>query len=448
MIKPKLLVVEDDQNIRTQMKWALVQDYEVFLAIDGKQAMEIMKRERPGIVTLDLGLPPNPEDNTAGFKLLDEILQYEHSTKVVVVTGSPERSAALQSISQGAHDFFTKPIDVDELKALLKRAHYVYTLESEVRTLQKQVHESAFGEMIGSSPNMLEVFTTVRKVATTDVSVLITGESGTGKELIARAIHAESIRQDKPFVPINCGAIPENLMESELFGHEKGAFTGAHALRKGKIEAAKGGTLFLDEIGELPLALQVKLLRFLQDHKIERVGGRESIEVDLRVVAATNRDIKLMAAEETFREDLYYRLAVLTIELPPLRERSEDIMVLAKAFLKKYSTDNSKPKQLSHDAIEAISGYDWPGNVRELENRLHRATTMAEGATITPRDIGLDSDQYSEQILDLKKARENVDRKYINMAILKNNGNVSKAAEELGLSRPTLHNLLKKYKIG
>ena len=446
MIKPKLLVIEDDQNIRTQMKWALVQDYEVFLAMDGKQAMEIMKRERPGIVTLDLGLPPHPEDNSEGFKLLDEILQYEHSTKVIVVTGSPERSAALQSISQGAHDFFTKPIEVDELKAMLKRAHYVYTLESEYRALQKQVHESSFGEMIGSSPKMQEVFSTVRKVATTDVSVLITGESGTGKELVARAIHNESMRQDKPFVPINCGAIPENLMESELFGHEKGAFTGAHMLRKGKIEAAMGGTLFLDEIGELPLALQVKLLRFLQDHKIERVGGRESIEVDLRVVVATNRDIKKMAAEETFREDLYYRLAVLTIDLPPLRERSEDIMVLAKSFLKKYSTDN-KQKQLSRDAIEAINGYDWPGNVRELENRLHRATTMAEGATITPRDIGLDSDQYSEQVLDLKKARENVDKKYINMAILKNNGNISKAAEELGLSRPTLHNLIKKYKI-
>lgn len=448
MIKPKLLVVEDDQNIRTQMKWALVQDYGVFLAMDAKQAMEIMKRERPGIVTLDLGLPPHPEDNTEGFKLLDEILQFEPSTKVVVVTGSPERSAALQSISQGAHDFFTKPINIDELKAILKRAHYVYTLESEYRALQKQLHESAFDEIIGSSPKMQEVFSTVRKVATTDVSVLITGESGTGKELVARAIHKQSMRQDKPFVPINCGAIPENLMESELFGHEKGAFTGAHMRRKGKIEAAEGGTFFLDEIGELPLALQVKLLRFLQDHKIERVGGRESIEVDLRIIAATNKDIKMLATEEKFREDLYYRLAVLTIELPPLRERGEDVMILAKAFLNKFSTGSNKPKQLSHDAVEAINGYNWPGNVRELENRLHRATTLAEGPTISASDFGLGSDQYSEQILDLKKARENVDRKYINMAFMKNNGNISKAAAELGLSRPTLHNLLKKYKIG
>ncbi|MFQ5432922.1 MAG: PEP-CTERM-box response regulator transcription factor [Nitrospinota bacterium] len=447
MIKPKLLVVEDDQNIRTQMKWALVQDYGVFLAMDAIQAMEIMKRERPGIVTLDLGLPPHPEDNTEGFKLLDEILQFERSTKVVV-TGSPERSAALQSISQGAHDFFTKPIDIDELKAILKRAHYVYTLESEYRALQKQVHESAFGEIIGTSPKMQEVFNTVRKVSTTDVSVLITGESGTGKELVAKAIHKQSMRQDKPFVPINCGAIPENLMESELFGHEKGAFTGAHVQRKGKIEIAEGGTLFLDEIGELPLALQVKLLRFLQDHRIERVGGREPFEVDLRVIAATNKDIKMMATKEMFREDLYYRLAVLSIELPPLRERGEDIMILAKVFLKKFSTDNNKPKQLSRDAVEAINGYDWPGNVRELENRLHRATTLAEGVTISASDFGLGSDQYSEQILDLKKARENVDRKYIGMAIMKNNGNISKAAEELGLSRPTLHNLLKKYKIG
>ena len=447
MIKAKVLVVEDDQNIRTQMKWALVQDYEVFLATDGKKAMDVMKRERPGIVTLDLGLPPAPENTTEGFKLLGQILEFEPSTKVMVVTGSPERSAAIQAISQGAHDFFTKPIDIDELKAILKRANYVFTLESEYKALQKQVHESAFGEIIGSSPEIQEVFKTVRKVATTDVSILITGESGTGKELVARAIHNQGARKDKPFIPINCGAIPENLMESELFGHEKGSFTGAHALRKGKFEVAAGGTLFLDEIGELPMALQVKLLRFLQDHKIERVGGREQIEVDIRVIAATNRDIKKMAAQELFREDLYYRLAVLIIDMPPLRERGEDIMLLAKAFLHKYSTNQNKPKHLSQDAVDAINGYDWPGNVRELENRLHRATTLSEGANITPADIGLGPEQFTEQILDLKRARENVDRKYINMAIMKFKGNISKAADELGLSRPTLHNLIKKHKI-
>ena len=449
MDKPKALVVDDDENILTQMKWALAQDYEVFLAMDAVSAMETIERERPPLVTLDLGLPPDAEGTTEGIRLLGRILNFESTTKVLVVTGSPDRSAALTAISQGAHDFFTKPIDIDELKAILKRAYYVHSLESEYKALQARLSEYATGEVIGSSRMMQDVLRTARKVATTDAAVLVTGESGSGKEVIAKVIHGQSMRKDKPFVPINCGAIPENLMESELFGHEKGAFTGAHAQRKGKIETAAGGTLFLDEIGELPLPLQVKLLRFLQDHTIERVGGRKPIEIDVRVIAATNRDLQQLVSEGRFREDLYYRLAVVTVELPPLRDRGEDVILLAKSFLSRFSRDGGvgSAKHFSREAIDALNAYKWPGNVRELENKIRRATALAGGSEITPEDLGLGGERHAEQTLDLKKAREDLDRKYISMAMLKHGGNISKAAEELGLSRPTLHGLLKKYNI-
>ena len=446
--KPKILVVDDDEGIRTQMKWALIQDYDVYLAKDGKKALHLMEREHPSLVTLDLGLPPNPEDTSEGFRLLSQIMLDYPSVKVIVVSGHHEREAALKAISNGAYDFFTKPINIEELKAMLKRGHYVHTLETEYSALQSHIQRQPIGgEIIGSSEKMQGIFTTVRRVATTDVSVLIAGESGTGKELIARAIHFHSIRKNNPFIPINCGAIPENLMESELFGHEKGAFTGAHIQRKGRIELANCGTLFLDEIAELPLSLQVKILRFLQDHKIERVGGRETIEVDLRVVAATNKDIKRLISEGLFREDLYYRLAVVTIDLPPLRERGEDIFILAKTFLKKFAVDGREPKKLSSEAIDAIMLYEWPGNVRELENKMRRAITLAEGPTITPGDIGLAAGGANAKHLDLKIAREMLDRQYICLAISKNNGNISKAAEELGLTRSTIHYLINKYNI-
>ncbi|GBE04614.1 MAG TPA: PEP-CTERM-box response regulator transcription factor [Nitrospirae bacterium] len=447
MEKPVILVIEDDENIKTQMKWALARDYEVFLAGDGEKAMELMERERPHLVILDLGLPPHPEDTSEGMRLLDRILQNEPNARVIVVTGNPDRSAALQAVSRGAHDFFTKPIDLEELKAILKRACYVCTLEAEYRELQKQLEQRALGEIIGSSPGIQEIFAIIRKVATTDVPVLITGESGTGKELTAKAIHTNSIRQTKPFVPINCGAIPENLMESELFGYEKGAFTGAHSQRKGRIELAEGGTLFLDEIADLPLSLQVKILRFLQDHRIERVGGRETIEIDCRVIAASNRDIKKLISEGLFRDDLYYRLAVVTIHMPPLRKRREDILLLTKSFLRKFSTERGRPRSLSYGAIEALTTYEWPGNVRELENRIRRALTLAEGSAITPADFGLEAVQETAQPLDVKKARKALEIKLINMAILKHNCNISKAAEDLGLSRPAVHYLIKKYNI-
>ena len=446
--KPKILVVDDDEGIRTQMKWALIQDYDVYLAKDGKKALNLMESDHPSLVTLDLGLPPNPEDTSEGFRLLSQIMLDYPSVKVIVVSGHHEREAALKAISNGAYDFFTKPINIEELKAMLKRGHYVHTLETEYRALQNQIQRQAIGKIIGSSEKMQGIFTTVRRVATTDVSVLIAGESGTGKELIAMAIHSHSVRKNNPFIPINCGAIPGNLMESELFGHEKGAFTGAHIQRKGRIELANGGTLFLDEIAELPLSLQVKILRFLQDHKIERVGGREMMEVDLRIVAATNKDIKRLISDGLFREDLYYRLAVVTIDLPPLRERGEDIFILAKTFLKKFAVDGREPKKLSSEAIDAIALYEWPGNVRELENKMRRAITLAEGPTITPSDIGLAAEGAADaKPLDLKTAREMLDRRYIYLAISRNNGNISKAAEELGLTRPTIHNLINKYNI-
>lgn len=447
MEKPKLLVIEDEESIRTQMKWALIQDYDLFFAVDSKTSLKLMERERPPLVILDLGLPPHPEDTSEGLRLLGLMLNYEPTTKVVVVTGNPDRRTALQAIPMGAHDFFTKPINVDELKAILKRAYYVYNLESEYATLQRQVQHQAFGTIIGESPLMQKVFTTIRKVSTTDVPVLVTGASGTGKELVAQAIHNQSIRGDKPFIPINCGAIPQNLMESELFGHEKGAFTGAHVQRAGRIELARGGTLFLDEIAELPPFLQVKLLRFLQDNTIERVGGRETIEIDARIIAATNRDIEKLIMKGQFREDLYYRLAVVTIELPLLKERGEDIKLLARALLKKSRFYSPSPKSFSQEAIETINNYEWPGNVRELENRILRAITLTEGPVITPSDLGFEPSEDTKQSLDLKKARENLEIKIITTAMLKHNGNISKAAEELGISRPTLHQLIKRHNI-
>lgn len=447
MPQPKLLIVDDDESIRTQMKWALTEEYDVFLAGDSGRVMQIVKDERPAIVTLDLGLPPDPEGTEEGFRLLNQLLQYNTAIKVIVVTGNPDKSSAMKAIGQGAYDFFTKPVDIDDLKAILKRAAYVHTLEVEYRNLRKQMMSQAVDEVIGVSPKMQEVFSLISKVTTIDMPVLITGESGTGKELIARAIHNKSVRKAGPFIPINCGAIPEQLMESELFGHEKGAFTGAHIQRPGRIELAQGGSLFLDEVAELPLSLQVKLLRFLQDFKVERVGGRETIDVDVRIIAATNRDIKKLIAEKKFREDLYYRLAVVTIELPPLRERGEDILILGKTFLQRFSNDKKGVKSFSYDAVNAMNAYPWPGNVREMENKIRRAMALSEGDMITPADIGLEEYKEKAQSDDLKKTKEKVEVKFITEAIVKYKGNLSKASEELGMTRQTLYHLIKKYNI-
>ena len=449
MDNPKLLIVEDDEELRTQMKWALVQDYEVFLANDRPNALEILRSERPAVVTLDLGLPPHPEGVEEGFLALADMLEQDSLAKVIIITGQGEKDNALKAIGQGAYDFFCKPIQIDELKVVLSRAFHLSRLEMENRELQQKVTGEAFDKMLGTSPKMQEVFAAIRKVATTEVPVLITGESGTGKELVARAIHRESSKKDGPFVVINCGAIPENLLESELFGHEKGSFTGAHIQRKGRIEAAHGGTLFLDEIGELSLPLQVKLLRFLQEQRIERVGGREEIVVEARVLTATNMDLKQGISDGRFREDLYYRIEVISIDLPPLRKREGDILLLANAFLRKYVAENKKKiTGFTKQALREIEVYGWPGNIRELENRIKRAVIMAEGSRITPMDLELTSSHAKYEGKSLKEARDAMERDLVKRAISRNKGNLTKAAEELGLSRPTLYEMMEKLGIG
>jgi len=446
--KQKLLIVDDDEDLRTQMKWALVQDYKVLLAEDRPSAAAVMRKEKPAVVTLDLGLPPLPAGVEEGFAVLDEILNEYGQTKVIIITGRGEKENALRAVEKGAYDFFYKPIQIDELKVVLRRAFQLSQLEREQRALQQRLSGDTFEGMLGTCGKMQEVFSVIRKVATTDAPVLIMGESGTGKELVARAMHRLSVRQENPFIVINCGAIPENLLESELFGHEKGAFTGAHIQRKGRFEMAEGGTLFLDEIGELPTLLQVKLLRFLQERVIERVGGREQIKVDTRVVAATNRDLKDAMKEGSFREDLYFRLGVILMSLPPLREREGDVILLAKAFLERYADENRKKiKGFNHQAIEAIEQYAWPGNVRELENRIKRAVIMAEGVKITPADLEMGAPRPKSRYenMGLKEAREALENELLAKAIARSGGNLSRAVTELGISRPTLYDLMEKF---
>ncbi len=446
--KQKLLIVDDDEDLRTQMKWALTADYNVYLAEDRQSAIAIINKEQPAVVTLDLGLPPNPAGVEEGFAILDHILDNYSHTKVIIITGRGEKEHALRAVEKGAYDFFYKPIQLDELKVVLRRAFHVSQLEHEQREMRHRLSGDTFEGMIGTSTQMQDVFSTIRKVATTDAPVLIRGESGTGKELVARAIHRLSIRESKPFIPINCSAIPENLIESELFGHEKGTFTGAHAQRKGRFEMAEGGTLFLDEIGDLPLILQTKLLRFLQEKTIERVGGREQIEVDTRVLAATNRDLEEAMKNATFRDDLYYRLSVINISLPALRERNVDVVLLAKTFLDRYTSETRKKiKGFSSEAIEAIESYSWPGNVRELENRIKRAVIMSEGKKITLEDLEMKAVAGKREGLVLKDAREILEKGLILKAIARNENNLTKAASELGISRPTLYDLMEKLGI-
>jgi two-component system NtrC family response regulator len=445
MSKSKLLIIDDDEDIRTQMKWALAGDYEILEAEDRPSALEIFQEKQPALLTLDLGLPPKAQSVEEGFELLDQVLEQDSGAKIIIITGQEERNHALDGIAKGAYDFFYKPIRIEELKVVLRRAEQVYQLEREHQELLRQVSRDAFEGLLGSSPPMQEVFSSIRRVATTDVSVLIFGESGTGKELVARAIHRQGDRKDRPFVVINCGAIPENLLEAELFGHEKGAFTGAHVQRRGRIELAHRGTLFLDEIGELTLPLQVKLLRFLQEHRIERVGGRQEIDVDARVMAATNIDLEKAIADGQFREDLYYRLAVVNISLPALRERGEDIVLLANTFLQRYEAElGKKTTGLSQQLVKTLHTHSWPGNVRELENRLKRAVIMAEGRKLKPSDLEL-SDEFSKyEGLGLREARESLEREMVQRALAFNKNNITKAAAELGISRPTLYELMEK----
>jgi two-component system NtrC family response regulator len=445
--KPRLLLVDDDEDIRVQMKWALAGDYEVTMAGDRTSAIAAFSAERPLVTLLDLGLPPAPNTPEEGLSTLAGLLVVDRQAKVIVVSGQGEKENALKAVGAGAWDFLTKPVDMDELALVLRRCVQVATLEREYRALQEQARPDAFEEMLGASPQMQAVFAFVRKVATTGAPVLVLGENGTGKEMVAKALHRRSRERGGPFVAINCGAIPEALLESELFGHEKGAFTGAHAARKGLIETAAGGTLFLDEIGELSSALQVKLLRFLQEKSFQRVGGRQEIQSDARVIAATNVNLQESVAAGTFREDLYFRLAVLVVTIPALRERGDDIALVAREFLRRYGSQHLRTGlTLAPDALRALNSHAWPGNIRELQNRIQRAVIMADGKRVTAKDLEL-ADAGGHQAQTLREARDGVDRELVQGALRRHAGKITSAAEELGISRPTLYELMEKLGI-
>src|SRR5215471_3136421 len=449
-MKPRVLIVDDDEAIRTQMKWALSQDYEVCLAEDRRGAVEAFAANSPAVTLLDLGLPPRPNECDEGMAALSDILGSDRSAKVIVVSGQNEKQNAIQAVGAGAYDFLCKPVEMEALKFLLRRCIHVVDLEREYRQLQQRQRPEVFEDMLGTSPQMQSVFAFIRKVAGTNVSVLLLGESGTGKEMAAAAIHRRSGRKDGPFVAINCNAIPENLLESELFGHEKGAFTGAHIQRKGLLETASGGTLFLDEIGELPPAIQVKLLRFLQEQRLQRVGGRQEIQVDTRLVAATNADLKVLIESGKFREDLYFRLAVVTIRLLPLRERGEDVTFLACEFLQRYAAQERRRKLVfAPDALNAMTRHSWPGNVRELQNRVQRGVIMAGGSRVKAKDLELDGQKAGSAWAGatLKQAREQVERDMVQQALKRHSGRITAAAADLGISRPTLYELMEKLSI-
>ena len=441
-----LLIVEDDPALQKQIRWAFDQ-YETLTADDRENAIAQVRRHLPPVVTMDLGLPPDPDSVSEGFRLLEEILTIAPETKVIVLTGQNDRSNALRAVALGAYDFFAKPFEIEMLGLTIDRAYRLYDLQQENIRLQLMHQPDVLAGLISRDPEVLRVCRTVEKVASSDVTVLILGESGTGKELIARGVHAASTRKKERFIAINCAAIPDNLLESELFGYEKGAFTGAVKTTPGKIEVANGGTLMLDEIGDLPMPLQAKLLRFLQERVIERIGGRQEIPVDVRIVCATHQDLKTLIKEGRFREDLYYRLAEIVVNLPPLRERQGDAALLAHAFVRRFADEYKRGGiTLREDVIRAIENHPWPGNVRELENCIKRAVIMADGNQITLDDVGL-SEPVSEETapLDLRRAREEAEQRVIITALGRADGNVLRAAEMLGVSRPTLYDLMHRY---
>lgn len=442
-MKPTLLIVDDDEEIRTQMKWGLSQEYEIVQAADRNSAIEKFRVYKPLAVILDLGLPPHPNSPDEGLATLGELLEIDPKTKVVIASGQGERANTLQAVGAGAYDFMIKPIDMEELQLLLKRCFHVAQIEREFIEMKRHSHVDSFEGMVGSSKPMQVVFDTIRKVATTEAPVMILGESGTGKEMAARAIHRQSNRREAPFVAINCSAIPESLLESELFGHEKGSFTGAHAQHIGKIEQSQGGTLFLDEIGDVPLQVQVKLLRFLQEGVIERVGGRESIQINSRILAATNADLKKGMSGGSFREDFYFRLAVVELTLPALRDREDDLIVIAKALLHRSAMENGKEGlTFSNKAITAMYKHPWSGNVRELQNRIRRGSIMTDSKTISPSDLELGASNGAVLGRSLKEARENLEREMVELALRKHNGKITTAAAELQVSRPTFYELM------
>ena len=445
-----LLIIEDDPGLQKQLRWSF-EGYEVIVAGDKDKAIRELRRYEPPVVTLDLGLPPDPANAAEGMATLEKILQLAPHTKVIVVTGNDDRENALRAISLGAYDYYQKPIDSDILGLIIERAYKLYELEAENRRLANQNSTSPLRGIIAASPQMLKVCQTVEKIAPVDVTTLLLGESGTGKEVLARALHELSARVNGPFVAINCAAIPETLLESELFGYEKGAFTGAAKQTLGKIEHAEGGTLFLDEIGDLSAALQGKLLRFLQEKVIERVGGRKEIPVDVRVICATHQDLQKLIADVAFREDLYYRISEVTITIPPLRERDGDVVLIAKAFLNNCNQQHGKSiKGFTNDAIATLEAYPWPGNVRELENKVKRAVIMAETNQVTSGDLELQlptGESSDPESLNLRQVREEADKRALTGALAWADNNVSKASEILGVSRPTLYDLMSKYGI-
>jgi len=441
-----LLVVEGDPVLRRQIDRVLSELYEIVFSENRVEAVALFRARRPPVVVLDLGLPPVLQGPTEGFAALAEMTQIDPNAKILVASNPGQREHALKAVENGAYDFFIKPFDLDELRIVVGRAFHLFRLEKENREMQAGV--STADAWFGASPQMKAVAAAVRKAAAANLPVLITGESGTGKEWVAQAIHQQSPRRAKPFVAIHCGAIPENLVESELFGHEKGVFTGAHLQRKGRIEYAEGGVLFLDEIGEMPPALQVKMLRFLQEKTLERVGGRVSISVNARVIAATHRDLQSAVQAGRFREDLFYRLRVIEISLPPLRERGEDIMTLAQRFLARYSADAGK-KQLDFapEAVEVMTSYRWPGNVRELENKIKRGVVMSEGRFLSPADLDLEEEialSHPTPKWTLKEARDALDRTLIQSTLEECGGNVTQAASRLDVSRQTLYTIARR----
>jgi two-component system NtrC family response regulator len=442
-----LLIVEDDPGLQSQLKWCFA-DFDVVVAADRTAAIAQLRRHEPAVITLDLGLPPDAANVSEGFATLDEILTLVPTSKVIVITGNDDRANAVKAVGAGAYDFYQKPIDADVLNLIVHRAFNLVELEQENRRLQNSAEQSPISGIIANSPQMLALCRQIEKVANSNVTTTLQGESGTGKEVIARALHERSDRAAQNFVAINCAAIPENLLESELFGYEKGAFTGAHKQTHGRIEYANGGTLFLDEVGDLPLALQAKLLRFLQERVIERLGGRGEIPVDVRVVCATHQELQALVADGRFREDLYYRITEVTLNIPPLRDRDGDPLLLAHVFLGRFNEQfNQNRRGYSEEALRAIELHPWPGNIRELENRVKRAVIMAEGLQLTSEDLELVVNQEESRTLNLRQVREAAECRTIRRALAMLDGNISRAAELLGVSRPTLYGLLKKYGI-
>jgi two-component system NtrC family response regulator len=445
----KLLIVEDDPGLQSQMRWCF-ENIEVFVADDRESTLSQLRRHEPQVVTLDLGLPPDPGGATEGFFLLQEILALAPLTKVIVVTGRDEHENAVKAIGMGACDYYQKPLDAEILNFVVQRGFRLYELEKENRELSRSLSTNRLKGIIACSPKMLDLCRTVEKIAPTELTTLILGETGTGKEVLARAIHDLSQRSERGFSAINCAAIPENLLESELFGHEKGAFTGASQLKKGKVELADGGTLFLDEIGDMPMPLQAKMLRFLQERIIERVGGVKEIPVNVRVICATHRDVKTLIVEGLFREDLYYRISEITLDVPPLRERREDCVVIARSLVSNFSQSMDKTGMvLSDEAIKAIQNHNWPGNVRELINKVKRAVIMCDGKRIGVRDLDLDSRETISvhDVLNLRQVRDEAEKQAIINALQNTQFNMAKASRLLGITRPTLYNLTDKFGI-